>query len=52
MSCVRTSTRSTWDDQNDYDEHARELARMFVKNFESFADRVPPEVLKAGPLSE
>ncbi|MBA2311277.1 MAG: phosphoenolpyruvate carboxykinase (ATP) [Actinobacteria bacterium] len=44
--------RSTWDDEDDYDEHARELARMFVKNFESFADRVPPEVLKAGPLSE
>ena len=44
--------QSTWPDKDAYDEKARELARMFVKNFERFADRVPPEVLAAGPVAE
>ena len=44
--------KSTWPDANAYDEQARELARMFAKNFERFADSVAPEVAKAGPIAE
>ena len=43
---------STWEDADAYQEKARELARMFVKNFERFADSVPQEVLEAGPRPE
>jgi phosphoenolpyruvate carboxykinase (ATP) len=42
----------TWADKDAYDDQARELARMFVKNFERFADSVPAEVLRAGPDPE
>ena len=42
----------TWDDPVAYEEQARELARMFVKNFERFADSVPQEVVQAGPVVE
>jgi phosphoenolpyruvate carboxykinase (ATP) len=41
--------RSTWADPAAYDEQARELAAMFRKNFEKFAD-AGPEVVAAGPL--
>jgi len=41
--------KSTWSDPAAYDEKARELATMFVKNFERFADVVKPETLEAGP---
>ena len=44
--------QQTWDDPAAYEEQARELARMFVKNFERFADSVPPAVTKAGPVHE
>ncbi len=44
--------QGTWDDPAAYDEQARELARMFVKNFERFADSVPAEVTQAGPVQE
>jgi phosphoenolpyruvate carboxykinase (ATP) len=44
--------QSTWADPEAYEEHARELARMFRKNFERFADSVAPEVTKAGPVPE
>jgi phosphoenolpyruvate carboxykinase (ATP) len=40
--------RSTWADPAAYDEKARELAGMFRKNFEKFAD-AGPEVVSAGP---
>ncbi len=30
----------------------RELARMFVKNFERFADSVPVGLIEAGPRSD
>jgi phosphoenolpyruvate carboxykinase (ATP) len=43
---------STWDDKEAYEEKARELARMFVKNFERFEGTVPPEVVAAGPVAE
>jgi phosphoenolpyruvate carboxykinase (ATP) len=44
--------RATWDDPQAYDEKARELALMFVKNFERFADDVDPSVIAAGPIVE
>jgi phosphoenolpyruvate carboxykinase (ATP) len=44
--------QSTWPDVRAYDDKARELARMFVKNFERFEDSVPREVTEAGPRAE
>ena len=41
--------RSTWADPDAYDEKARELAQMFIKNFERFVEHVSEETLKAGP---
>jgi phosphoenolpyruvate carboxykinase (ATP) len=41
--------RSTWDDEDAYDEQARKLAGMFAENFERFRGRVPEEVEAAGP---
>jgi len=41
--------RTTWADPADYDRQAARLARMFHDNFKAFADRVPPDVLAAGP---
>jgi phosphoenolpyruvate carboxykinase (ATP) len=40
--------RSTWRDPERYDVRARELAQMFQRNFERFAD-VSPGVAAAGP---
>jgi len=42
--------RSTWADPEGYDTRARELAAMFRRNFERFAD-VAPEIAAAGPLA-
>jgi len=42
--------RNTWPDAQAYDEQARKLARMFVKNFEKYLEAVPPQVVKAGPM--
>ncbi len=44
--------QATWPDKDAYEEKARELARMFAKNFERFVDTVPPEVVKAGPAAD
>lgn len=44
--------QSTWADPAAYDEKARELAQMFVENFERFAPHVRDSVLKAGPHPE
>ena len=43
--------KSTWSDPAAYDQKARELANMFVKNFERFSDKVKPETLAAGPIT-
>ncbi|GIK64093.1 MAG: phosphoenolpyruvate carboxykinase [ATP] 1 [Chloroflexota bacterium] len=41
--------RDTWPDPAAYDAKARELAAMFRKNFEKFADRASEAVKNAGP---
>ncbi|MBW3613257.1 MAG: phosphoenolpyruvate carboxykinase (ATP), partial [Chloroflexi bacterium] len=41
--------RDTWPDPDAYDAKARELARMFAENFETYADGVSAEVRSAGP---
>ena len=41
--------RNTCRDQAAYDERAAKLARMFIENFERFADGVGEEVLAAAP---
>ncbi|CAG0955317.1 partial phosphoenolpyruvate carboxykinase (ATP), partial [Anaerolineae bacterium] len=41
--------RDTWADPTAYDAKARELAAMFRKNFEKFADRASEAVKNAGP---
>ena len=42
--------RNTWDDKNSYDEKAQNLARLFISNFEKYADGVSEEILKAAPV--
>jgi phosphoenolpyruvate carboxykinase (ATP) len=41
--------RDTWKNGADYDEQARNLARMFADNFKRFEDAVTPAVRAAGP---
>ncbi|HEX2254613.1 MAG TPA: phosphoenolpyruvate carboxykinase (ATP) [Thermoanaerobaculia bacterium] len=41
--------RDTWQDAARYDARAQELAEMFGRNFEQFADGVGQEVRTAGP---
>ncbi len=43
------SPRYAWADENEYDRKAKELAGMFVKNFEKYASGVDEEVLKGAP---
>jgi phosphoenolpyruvate carboxykinase (ATP) len=42
--------RKTWDDPTAYDEQARDLADMFVDNFEQYESEVSDAVLAAGPV--
>jgi phosphoenolpyruvate carboxykinase (ATP) len=42
--------RSTWRDQDAYDAKAREVAAMFRRNFEKFADSAGSAVAAAGPV--
>jgi phosphoenolpyruvate carboxykinase (ATP) len=41
--------RNAWADGESYDVAAQELADLFRKNFETYADGVSPSVLAAGP---
>ena len=41
--------RDTWSSADAYDEKAAELAQMFARNFEKYADSVPDSVREAGP---
>jgi phosphoenolpyruvate carboxykinase (ATP) len=40
---------ATWADKNAYDEKAKQLAKMFRKNFEKFTDKASPDILVGGP---
>ncbi|MEP6845460.1 MAG: phosphoenolpyruvate carboxykinase (ATP) [Panacibacter sp.] len=44
--------RTTWTNKNAYDKQAKELASMFVKNFEKYANCVSKEILNAAPLAD
>jgi len=41
--------RNTWSDSDAYDEQARQLARLFDKNFSQFASVAKPQIRDAGP---
>jgi phosphoenolpyruvate carboxykinase (ATP) len=42
--------RNTWADKEAYDKKANELAVLFVKNFEKYADKASEEILSAAPV--
>lgn len=42
--------RATWTSKEAYDKQAKELAIMFIKNFEKYASCVNKEILGAAPL--
>lgn len=41
---------NTWADKSAYDSKAKNLAMLFIKNFEQYADGVSTEILSAAPL--
>jgi phosphoenolpyruvate carboxykinase (ATP) len=41
--------KQTWDNPDDYDKKAKDLAERFIKNFKEYADEVPAEVEREGP---
>ena len=42
--------RNTWNDKAAYDKKARELANMFVTNFEKYKEKASASIVEAGPL--
>jgi phosphoenolpyruvate carboxykinase (ATP) len=40
---------ATWNDKEAYNAAAQKLAKLFVQNFEQFADNVSSEILAAAP---
>lgn len=43
--------RTTWDDKDEYDRTAQKLVRLFVDNFEPFAEHVDQGVRDAAPVA-
>ncbi|GAA4465729.1 phosphoenolpyruvate carboxykinase (ATP) [Nibrella saemangeumensis] len=43
--------RATWQDQNQYDEQARKLAKLFRDNFDKYADSANEEIRSGGPVA-
>ncbi|MEO6831474.1 MAG: phosphoenolpyruvate carboxykinase (ATP) [Chitinophagaceae bacterium] len=41
--------RNTWEDKEAYDKKANELAKLFVKNFEKYADQASDAIKSAAP---
>lgn len=41
--------RDTWNDKDLYDKKAAELAQLFIKNFEKYADKANADILSAAP---
>jgi len=41
--------RGTWDDPGAYDAQARQLADLFIANFEDYAERAGTDLVAAGP---
>ncbi|MGL5512122.1 MAG: phosphoenolpyruvate carboxykinase (ATP), partial [Sporomusa sp.] len=41
--------RNPWADKEDYDCKARELARLFIQNFNKFSENIPANIAAAGP---
>jgi len=46
---VQLTPRETWKSKEGYDNRAKELAKLFNKNFEKFAASVTPEVMACNP---
>ncbi len=44
------SPRHAWSDEHEYDVKAKQLAGMFIKNFEKYASGVNEEILAAAPI--
>jgi phosphoenolpyruvate carboxykinase (ATP) len=41
--------KNTWNDKDQYDKTAHHLAKLFVSNFEKYADKASDEILSAAP---
>jgi phosphoenolpyruvate carboxykinase (ATP) len=44
--------RNTWDDKDGYDEKAKYLAALFIRNFEKYAEGLNEEVKAAAPKTD
>jgi phosphoenolpyruvate carboxykinase (ATP) len=45
------SPRETWADKSDYEKKAKELAGLFIKNFEQYKEFATKEMIAAGPVA-